>query len=104
MEKVITNANFAETINSSKVVMVDFWAVWCGPCRMLTPTVADIAAEYDGRALVAKCNVDDCQQIAMQFSILSVPTLVFFKNGQPVERLVGVVSKQEIAKIIDGLL
>lgn len=104
MEKVITNANFNETISASKVALVDFWAVWCGPCRMLSPTVDDIAAEYDGRITVAKCNVDDCQDVASQFGLRSIPTLIFFKNGQPVERLVGVVSKAEITKIIDSLI
>lgn len=104
MEKVITNANFNETISASKVALVDFWAVWCGPCRMLSPTVDDIAAEYDGRITVAKCNVDDCQDVASQFGLRSIPTLIFFKDGQPVERLVGVVSKAEITKIIDSLI
>lgn len=104
MEKVITNTNFSETIGATRVTLVDFWAVWCGPCRMLSPTVDDIAAEYDGRITVAKCNVDDCREIASQFNIMSIPTLIFFKDGQPVERLVGVVSKSEIAKVINSLI
>ncbi len=104
MATVITNTNISEVLSGTLPVMVDFWATWCGPCRMLSPTVDDIAAEYEGRAVVAKCNVDDSDEVAMQFRIRNIPTLLFFKNGELVERLVGVVSKQEIAAVLDSLM
>ena len=104
MAKVITNTNISEIISGSQPVMIDFWAAWCGPCKMLSPTVDDIAAEYEGRAVVAKCNVDDADEVAMQFRIRNIPTLLFFKNGELAERLVGVVSKQEIAAVLDSLM
>lgn len=104
MSKVATNNNFAEILATDKPVMVDFWAVWCGPCRMLSPTVDDIATKYADKVEVAKCNVDDCQDIAMQYGIRSIPTLIFFKNGEPVQRTVGVVSASEIEKILESLL
>lgn len=104
MEKVVTNTNISEILAGSQPVMIDFWAVWCGPCRMLSPTVDEIAGEYEGRAVVAKCNVDDADEVAMQFRIRNIPTLLFFKNGELVERLVGVVSKQEITSILDSMM
>lgn len=104
MAKVITNTNISEILAGPQPVMIDFWAAWCGPCKMLSPTVDDIAAEYEGRAVVAKCNVDDADEVAMQFRIRNIPTLLFFKNGVLAERLVGVVSKQEIAAVLDSLM
>lgn len=104
MEKVVTNTNISEILAGSQPVMIDFWAVWCGPCRMLSPTVDEIAGEYEGKAVVAKCNVDDADEVAMQFRIRNIPTLLFFKNGELVERLVGVVSKQEITSILDSMM
>ena len=104
MAKVITNTNISEILAGPQPVMIDFWAAWCGPCKMLSPTVDDIAAEYEGRAVVAKCNVDDADEVAMQFRIRNIPTLLFFKNGELAERLVGVVSKQEIAAVLDSLM
>lgn len=104
MAKVVTNTNISEIISGAQPVMIDFWATWCGPCRMLSPTVDDIAEEYEGRAVVAKCNVDDADEVAMQFRIRNIPTLLFFKNGELAERLVGVVSKQEIAAVLDSLM
>ena len=104
MATVITNTNISEVLSGPLPGMVDFWATWCGPCRMLSPTVDDIAAEYEGKAVVAKCNVDDADEVAMQFRIRNIPTLLFFKNGELAERLVGVVSKQEIAAVLDSLM
>ena len=104
MPKVVTNTNISEILASDKPVMIDFWASWCGPCRMLAPTVDAIAEEYAGRVAVAKCNVDDADEVAMQFRIRNIPTLLFFKGGEMVNRLVGAVPKQDITAILDSLL
>lgn len=104
MATVITNTNIEEVLSSSKVVLIDFWATWCGPCRVLSPTVDEVAAEYEGRAVVAKCNVDDCEDISVKYGIRNIPTLLFFQNGQLVDRTVGVVSKQDICSRIDKLI
>ena len=103
MANVVTNTNFAEMLAGEKPVLVDFWATWCGPCRMLSPTVDEIADEYADRITVAKCNVDDAEEIAMQYRIMSIPTLLFFKNGEVVDKRVGVVSKDEIVSIINSI-
>ena len=103
MANVVTNTNFAELLASDKPLMVDFWATWCGPCRILSPTVDEIAEEYADRITVAKCNVDDADEIAMQYRIMSIPTLLFFKNGEVVDKRVGVVSKDEIVSIINSI-
>jgi thioredoxin 1 len=104
MAEVVTNTNISEILASDKPVMIDFWASWCGPCRMLAPTVDAIAEEYAGRVAVAKCNVDDADEVAMQFRIRNIPTLLFFKGGEMVNRLVGAVPKQEITAILDSLV
>ena len=104
MEKIITDANFAEIINTDQPVLVDFWATWCGPCRALAPVVDELAQEFAGKAVVAKCNVDECDDVPMNFGIRSIPTLIFFKNGQAVDRIVGVASKTDIAAKLNGLL
>lgn len=104
MAKVVTNENFSDIISGSVPVVVDFWATWCGPCRALAPVVEEIASEYEGKAEIVKCNVDDCDEIAAQNSIRSIPTLIFFKDGKAVDRLVGAVPKSEITAKIDALL
>ena len=103
MAKVITQLNIGEILGETPVAVVDFWATWCGPCRILSPTVDEIAAELEGKVTVAKCNVDDCEEIAAEYGIRSIPTLLFFKNGEVVERTVGAVPRQEIVDIIEKL-
>ena len=104
MEKIITDANFAEIINTDQPVLVDFWATWCGPCRALAPVVEELAHEFAGKAVVGKCNVDDCDDVPMNFGIRSIPTLIFFKNGQVVDRIVGAAPKADIAARLNALL
>lgn len=104
MAKVINDSNIAEILASKEPVLIDFWATWCGPCRVLAPTVDEIAEEFEGRAVVAKCNVDDCENISMKYGIRNIPTLLFFKGGELVDRTVGVVSKQEIADRLTKLI
>ncbi len=96
MEKVITSTNFQEFLQEPGLLVIDFWATWCGPCRMLSPIVDELAAEYEGRVTVAKCNVDDCEDIAAQFGIRNIPTIIFVKDGAVVDRTVGVLPKQEL--------
>ena len=101
----ITSANFEETVlKSDKPVLVDFWAEWCGPCRMVGPIVDELHADYDGKAVVGKVNVDDQQEIAAQYGIRNIPTILFFKNGEIVDKNVGVAPKADLAKKIDALI
>jgi thioredoxin len=98
--KVFTDSNFDEEIKSG-VTLVDFWAEWCGPCRRLAPAVDAIATEYDGRAKVAKMNVDENPNVPGRFMIRGIPTLLIFKNGQLADQIVGLVPKEEITKKLD---
>jgi len=104
MEIKITDSNFLETLQTDKLVMVDFWASWCNPCRMLGPVVEEIAEEYDGRVVVGKCNVDDNMIVPQQLRIMSIPALMFFKNGKLVQSSVGYRGKEELKELIDSLL
>jgi len=98
--KIFTDSNFDDEIKSG-VTLVDFWAEWCGPCRRLAPAVDAIATEYDGRAKVAKMNVDENPNVPGRFMIRGIPTLLIFKNGQLADQIVGLVPKEEITKKLD---
>jgi len=93
-----------EVLKATEPVMVDFWAVWCGPCRMLAPTVEEIAGEYTGRLKVLKLNTDENQEIASRYQIMGIPTLLFFKGGNVVDKVVGVVPKRQIKERVDAML
>lgn len=94
MATQITDTNFdLEVMQSDKVVMIDFWAEWCGPCRMIGPVVEELAKEYDGKAVIGKLNVDENPQVSMNFGVRSIPTILFFKGGKLVDKQVGVVPK-----------
>jgi len=100
-----TDSNFKESaIDTEGVAVVDFWAEWCGPCRMISPIIEELAKEYDGKALIGKVNVDNNPDVSMQFGVRSIPTILFIKGGEVVERHVGTVSKQALASKIDALL
>jgi len=101
----VTDLNFKDEVLNSKVpVMVDFWAEWCGPCKMIAPTVAELAKEYEGRVKVAKLDVDANYQTAGAYDVRSIPTLLFFKNGQVVDKIVGAVPKQKLKEKLEANL
>jgi len=94
----LTDATFDQTINSDKPVLVDFWAEWCGPCKMIGPVVEELAGDYEGKAVVAKINVDENPQVTARFGVRSIPTLLVFKNGQVVDKQVGAVPKSVLSQ------
>ncbi len=102
--KVATNTNFTELIQDSKLVIVDFWATWCGPCRMLSPILDEVEAEMPEQITVVKVNVDDADEIAAQYRIMSIPTLLFIKNGEIVDKTVGAMPKPALLEKINANL
>ena len=104
-EITLTSGNFAgEVLNADKPVLVDFWASWCGPCKMLAPIIEEIAKEYDGKIKVGKVNVDDEQKLAMDYGIASIPTVILFKDGEIKETLIGYRGKEEFETAINAVL
>ena len=100
MEKVIYDNNIDEVLASPQPVLIDFWATWCGPCRMLSPVVDQLAEEYEGKVKFGKVNVDEQPRLAMNYNIQSIPTLLLFKEGKPVDISVGVVPKEQIEAML----
>ena len=104
MAKVATNTNFAELLQDGKLVIVDFWATWCGPCRMLSPLLDEVEAEVADKVTVVKVNVDDADEIAAQYRIMNIPTLLFFKDGRQVDKTVGAMPKNVLVDRINANL
>ncbi len=103
MAQEFTESNFEELVlKSDKPVLVDFWAEWCGPCRMVGPIVEELAQEYDGKAVIGKVNVDEHGEISMKYGIRNIPTLLVFKNGEVVDKQVGVAPKTALAAKLDA--
>ena len=100
----ITNSNYKEVLAEGKPVAIDFWAPWCGPCKMVGPIIDELASEYEGRVIIGKCDVDDNDDVAAEFGIRNIPTVMFFKNGQLVDKQVGSAPKSLYVDKINNLL
>ena len=104
MALAITSENFGTIAQGDKLVVIDFWAPWCGPCRALGPTIEEVAAEYEGKAVIGKCDTDAEGELAMQFGVRNIPMLVFLKNGEVKDVHVGTIRKSDLTAKIDSLL
>lgn len=105
MEMKFTSANFdAEVLNSDTPAVVDFFATWCGPCKMMAPVIEALAAEYDGKVKIGKLDVDENEEIAARYGVMTIPTIILFKNGEIVTKTIGVQSKDSLKKAIDAML
>ncbi len=101
--KEITNENFKTTLESNSIVVFDFWAPWCGPCKMLSPVLDELEQELAGKVVFGKVNVDDNMELSTEYGIMNIPTILFFKNGELVERNVGVATKSKLKEMIEKL-
>ena len=104
MEVQITNENFESLKNGQQPLVVDFWATWCGPCRMISPIISELAKEYDGKITVGKCDVEENEDLAADFGIRNIPTILFFKNGEVVDKLIGAQSKAKFEEKFEAML
>ena len=104
MEVTITSENFETLKNGQKPLVVDFWATWCGPCRMVAPIISELAEKYAGKLVVSKCDVEESEELAAEFGIRNIPTILFFKNGEIVDKLVGAAGKQKFEEKFEALL
>ena len=104
MEQEITEKNFEEVTGQGKPVMIDFWATWCGPCRRLAPIVGELAAEYDGKVIVGKCDIEENTDLTDRFGIMNVPTVVLIKDGKEVDRVVGAAAKNVFQEKLNALI
>lgn len=104
MALAITKENFQEIISSEQLVVIDFWAEWCGPCRMIAPIIDELATEYEGRVVIAKCDVEECEEAVAKFGVRNIPTVVFVKGGEVVDKNVGAASKEAFKAKIEKLL
>ncbi len=104
MEHQITSENFESLKSGSQPLVVDFWATWCGPCRMIAPIVAKLAEKYDGQIVVGKCDVEENDDLAAEFGIRNIPTILFFKNGEVVDKVVGAVSEAKLDEKFQSML
>ncbi len=100
----LTESTFDAAVNAAPLAMVDFWATWCGPCKMMSPIVEKLAEEYDGKALIGKVESDNAMALMQKFGISAIPTLIFFKNGAEIERIVGVVPEASLREVLDANL
>ena len=100
----ITDSNFNDVISKNKTVLVDFWAEWCGPCRMIGPVIEELANEYEGKAIIGKLDVDSNQKSSVKYGVRSIPTILTFKDGEIVDRQVGAVPKETLTNVIDSQL
>ena len=104
MEVKITNENFEEYRTGELPLVVDFWATWCGPCRMIAPYVEELAKEYDGKIVVGKCDVEEANDVAMKYGVRNIPTILYIKNGEVIDKTVGALSKSKIEDHFKKLL
>jgi thioredoxin 1 len=104
MEVTITSENLANLKSGNQPLVVDFWATWCGPCRMMAPIIEELAKEYEGKAVIGKCDVEENEDLAAEFGIRNIPTILFFKQGEVVDKLVGFQQKPKLVEKINALL
>jgi len=104
MEVQITSENLESLMSGAQPLVVDFWATWCGPCRMIAPVISELAEKYDGKVVVGKCDVEENDDLAAEFGIRNIPTILFFKNGQIVDKMVGAASKAVLEAKFESLL
>ena len=104
MEVTITSENFASLKAGNLPLVVDFWATWCGPCRMVAPIIEELAKTYDGKAVIGKCDVEECEDLTAEFGIRNIPSILFFKNGEVVDKVIGAQPKAKFVEKIEALL